>query len=147
MLWLYISHHPRKPQPGEEYVPLVKFLLEKGADPNISSLSAAEEASDRYDDVGGTSLDQFAKRLRRNNAAHCWNVPTATQFRSLTILKALIDAKAEFSKPFNTLDRTALNYLSTRFLDQVEEFEAFEQQIESKRIYQVQKASGCPNYL
>ncbi|KAL8792563.1 MAG: hypothetical protein Q9195_004862 [Heterodermia aff. obscurata] len=130
VLWMYISQQVQVSEPGEEYVPLIKFLLEKEADPNISSLSAAEEASDRYADVGGTSLDQFAGLLRQNNAAYRWNVPAATQARSMTILKALIDANAEFSKPFNTLDRIVPCLWPSLFLDQVEEFKAFDQQIE-----------------
>lgn len=110
--------------PGDEYVSLIQFLLDQGADPNIISSSAAVQDHDRWYGVDGTTFDQFALELLA-----LWVKPFEKP-RNLTIFKRLTAAGSEFSKPFNPLSRIVSESCCLFFEMEVERFSVFEDQID-----------------
>ncbi|KAF2197110.1 hypothetical protein GQ43DRAFT_223224 [Delitschia confertaspora ATCC 74209] len=129
VLWIYIGlGFRRSQQPGDEYVHLIQFLLDKGADPNIISSSASMEASDRFGDRGGTTFDQFAAILATKYYERWYG--GRNKLRNLTIFKRLDAAGSEFSKPLNTLSSIHPTYFCESFAAEVEEFTKFEDQID-----------------
>lgn len=113
-----------EPSPGDEYVYLIQFLLENGADPNTLSSPAANETFQRHADVGGTTLDQLGRSLLEKHPG----LSTSMILRNVTIFKRLTAAGGEFSKPFDTLKRIHPNYRCEHFTVEVDQFICFEDQ-------------------
>ena len=49
--------------PGHEYIHLIQFLLDKGAEMNLISHPRIRELHGVNDDLGGTAFDLFAEDL------------------------------------------------------------------------------------
>lgn len=95
------------------------------------SSSAVLIDSDRFDDVGGTTFDQFAKAFLRHDRIRDYpEISASMELRNLTILKRLAALGSEFSKPFNTMYNIHPICRCESFADEVEEYTYFERHID-----------------
>lgn len=138
-LWIYKRHLTCgvRSDPGFEYVPLIRFLLDKGSNPNVISYPTKPESWDRVGDVGGTAFDLFAKELRVHSGSS--NTSRASDPISLAIFERLAAEGSEFSKPFNSLDCISSIYWFEHFEDEVLEYTLFEEQVECLWLFDLEK--------
>ena len=84
--------------PGYEYIPLIRYILNKGSDPNVTSYSENPKSLDRFDDVSNTAFDLYASSLHMPYKSF-----KAADNISSTIIEKLEGEGSEFDKPFNEL--------------------------------------------
>jgi hypothetical protein len=130
-MWLYVRQKTRVVQrpsegngePGDEYLDLIQFLLDSGADPNVLSSEPRWSSS-----VGGTAFDLFASYLLIKNT----NTSPGVRIRSLALYKKLLAHGCEFSKPIQSTKGTHPRYLVDCFAVEISELRQFPEQIECK---------------
>ena len=79
---------------GDEYVSLIQFLLDRGADPNILRKLPWRNAQIGHLDGQGTTYDQIAGFI-------AWFAPNTSRERMLTVLDKLAAAGGQFSRPLS----------------------------------------------
>jgi hypothetical protein len=118
-------------------VSLIQYLLDKGADPNMIRSSAAGELSDRCDDSGGTTLDQFVTKRKYHFSQYYSS-------RGMNIFKKLEAAGAEFSKPMVLATWQHPHFRCREFVRQVQQFTIFQDQIDRRFCGDIRHL-GCTN--
>jgi hypothetical protein len=123
---IYLGFPRISSRPGDEYISLIRFLLESGADPNVSRTPKHSDRSISYvDDYQGTTCDLLTVPI----AFHI-RIPTSAQMpKLLYILELLTDAGGHTSEPF---EHTAFFARSKSFREEIQHLNIFEDQIDSK---------------
>lgn len=114
-----------------EYLPLINYILDSGANTNVYYLpnNALETIFRRRLKRGGTVLDMFAKRLLCDG--HIIRIQSETAY---VIYKQLVKNDGEFSKPLGSLDDIRPDYWFEYFSTELEELQTFPEQLESASI-------------
>lgn len=110
-----------------EYLPLIRFILDSGANPNAYYLANNNlKPSFRWrGKKGGTLLDMFAKHLI------CEDLHFRIQSKTQSMIyKQLVDDGGEFSMPLTSIDGIHPHYWFGYFSTEMEEFQTFPEQLE-----------------
>ncbi|KAI0384186.1 hypothetical protein F5Y04DRAFT_293520 [Hypomontagnella monticulosa] len=126
ILWLYIRHNSRGVMgsyspPGHEYLALVRFMLDSGANPNVEcTLADTDWSWDRLILGNGTILDLFASELR---------LLSGCEIGSL-IYDELDTRGGQFSRPLQSIARIHGGYRTGYFSYEVSELHMFPEQLD-----------------
>jgi hypothetical protein len=120
---LFVANPSTFEHAGDEYIAIIQFLLERGADPNVLRSRKDEEFSSVLD-YQGTTCDQLA-----GPAAYglCMLSPTQKSW-FLGILNRIVEAGGHTSRPFPEDVAQGVRF----FRDEVEQLLSFEDQIDGE---------------
>ncbi|KAF4157379.1 hypothetical protein CNMCM6936_005687 [Aspergillus lentulus] len=123
VLRLYISNTSRSTPPIIEFLSLIRFLIDGGANPNINR--RVEYKNGIVITQGGTVLDIFASRLLSldRNWIKAWSTDKS-------VYESLIDGGAIFSRPLATCVTRHPSFYFGHFEQEVVELQTFEEQVD-----------------
>ncbi|KAI1271889.1 hypothetical protein F5Y07DRAFT_327944 [Xylaria sp. FL0933] len=107
-----------------EFLSLIRFLLEQGADPNVHR--KADDGEREFIPVGGTALDMFAPCLVYDYSPHFRR--EYVTFRE--IYDHLVASGAHFSRPLTTIQEVHSDYMFQHFNEEIEQLLTFDEQLE-----------------
>lgn len=126
MLCLYRGYHSRT-KSGNDYIPLIQFLLDNGVDPKVISIDNST-SWDKLEHHSGTALDIFAPHMVDLN----FRTSATEEIQEITIYKKLVDNGCEFSQPFSTIVQKHPCFNFNQFQEEVLKFHRFPEHIERK---------------
>jgi hypothetical protein len=108
---------------GDEYIAIVRFLLKRGADPNVLRGSKDDELSNSFS-CQGTTYDQLTGPI----AYGLRMFSPARRSRYLEVLESIVETGGHTSRPFvHEVHQDAIH-----FRDEIEQLLVFEDQIDSE---------------
>jgi hypothetical protein len=111
--------------PGDEYVVLVQFLLDMGADPNVLRAPTHDDSLQYQGDCQGTTCDQLAEPIALGLSSH---FPESPQL--LDIFERITDAGGHSTRPY--VRNIVPSFRCLHFPLEIEHLKIFEDQIDSK---------------
>ncbi|KAI1349778.1 hypothetical protein F5Y01DRAFT_316451 [Xylaria sp. FL0043] len=107
-----------------EFLSLIRYLLDQGADPNVHR--KADDGECEFIPVGGTALDMFAPCLVYDYSPHFRR--EYITFRK--IYDHLVASGAHFSRPLTTIQEVHSDYMFQHFNEEIEQLLTFDEQLE-----------------
>ncbi|KAM7220131.1 hypothetical protein V8F06_004459 [Rhypophila decipiens] len=140
VLWFYVRHaalarHSSTSNPPDEYLALVRFLLDHGANPNVlCNRSASDWSWDKPTMDSGTSLDMFAASLEKSITIRINEIGLIQSAYQGDIgnrlYQTLVDTGAEFSRPIMPLEGMHPLFYRKFFKEELLRYKIFPEQLD-----------------
>ncbi|KAM7186342.1 hypothetical protein V8F33_011916 [Rhypophila sp. PSN 637] len=138
VLWFYVRHaalarHSSTSNPPDEYLALVRFLLDHGANSNVlCNISALDWSWDKPTIGSGTSLDIFAASLEKSitiRISEIGLIQSAYQgYIGNRLYQTLVDTGAEFPRPIMPLEEIYPAFYRRLFKEEMVQYQVFPEQ-------------------
>ncbi|KAK4208663.1 hypothetical protein QBC37DRAFT_452202 [Rhypophila decipiens] len=140
VLWFYVRHaalapHSSTSNPPDEYLALVRFLLDHGANPNVlCNRSASDWSWDKPTMDSGTSLDMFAASLEKSITIRIGEIGLIQSAYKGDIgnrlYQTFVDTGAEFSRPIMPIEEIHPVFYRRLFKEELVQYQVFPEQLD-----------------